>query len=135
MISGVNAEDINAIWPTIEHLVQKPLTKTKSDIYYDTDDIKNYIKSRDMQLWVAIDNNKIIAIFVTQVLIFPKRKVFDIFLVGGSGMNKWITTAWRTFKAYATEQHCDGIRGFGREGWTKVLPDKITINVNWDIDL
>lgn len=132
---GVTGDMIGTAWPVVEPMIQKPLTKTGADKYFSTRDIKKLIKSHNMQLWVAVVDDKPVAAFVTQIIEYPKCKVFDVFLVGGEKMRDWINEAWETLKQYGKECHCKGIRGFGREGWVRALPEDISYSVMWDLEL
>lgn len=135
IFDGVPAEMLDIAWPTLAPMVLKPLQRTGADKCFSLENILQACREQKMQLWTALVDDVPVAAFVTQIITFPRRQVFDVFLVGGEQMDDWIEKAWATLKAYAKDCHCDGIRGFGRPGWVKRLPDDIEYSVMWDLDL
>ena len=81
---------------------------------HDFEDVAKEVKVGTMQLW---SGEKGCA--VTQILIYPKKKVLHVFLAGGE-MNQIID-----FQASAVEfgkiNGCTAISLAGRKGWAKVL--------------
>lgn len=97
----------------------KVLKRTDSIDDYDPDDLKGLCKKREMQCWVVYDD-KPITVCLTRILIFPKRKVFSLFLCGAedNSFDNW----WHfheTLKAYGKANGCTAIRLGGRRGWIK----------------
>ncbi|MCP5012287.1 MAG: hypothetical protein GY942_20100 [Aestuariibacter sp.] len=116
---GIQSHQIDLAWPSIEGLVLKALNRTGSISDYDPEDLKELCKRREMQCWVACDK-AISAVCLTRILIFPKRKVFSLFLCGAedNSFNDW----WHfheTLKAYGKEKGCSAIRLGGRRGWIR----------------
>lgn len=135
VFDGVPSAMLDVAWPVVAPMILKPLQRTGADKYYSLETIRKSCHNHSMQLWVAVVDDKPVAAFVTQIIKYPLRSVFDVFLVGGEQMDDWIDEAWTTLKAYAKNCHCDGIRGFGRAGWVRRLPDKIDYSVMWDLDI
>ena len=78
---------------------------------------------------------RLIAVFVTQMIKHPKRKILTIPYVGAENgtIDTWIE-AMDTFKAFAKEHGCEAVRGWGRKGWEKVLkPD--SVRIEFDIEV
>jgi len=116
---GIQSHEIDLAWPSIEGLVMKVLNRTDGGDDYDTTDLKELCKKREMQCWVVYDG-KPLAVCLTRILIFPKRKVFSLFLCGAEdhSFDDW----WcfhETLKAYGKEKGCSAIRLGGRRGWIK----------------
>jgi len=78
---GIQSNEIDSVWPSIEGLVLKVLTRTDSIDDYDPGDLKELCKKREMQCWVAYSDEPV-AVCLTRILVFPKRKVFSLFLCG-----------------------------------------------------
>ena len=118
---GIQSYQVDDVWPDIEHLILKPLERTGSIKDYSLDDLKQMIKSREMQLWIAADQ-KPVAAFLTRILVFPKRKVFSQFLAGAEDhtMDLWLDLR-KTFIDYAKANDCQAIRTGGRKGWARKL--------------
>lgn len=123
-LSGIQSNKIDEAWPLVEPLVLKALVKTGSIDDYGPKDIKDLCKSRKMQCWVAHDGHPV-AVCVTRIMIFPKRKVFSIFLCASEDntFNDW----WaynKTLIDYGISNGCTALRLGGRRGWVKLFNAK-----------
>lgn len=78
------------------------------------EDIVEGIVSGRMQFWPA-DNG----CAVTEIIVFPRKKVFHIFLAGGE-MNQ-IVDMDESAKHFAQAQGCSDMTIAGRKGWARVL--------------
>lgn len=114
---GVLSSHIDDIWGSVKGLVSAGLEY--SDGKYTVEDVYKSLKSRDMQLWVSF-NEAIEAIGITQINIYPNKKVCVIFLVAGSYMDNWLHFS-ESIKAWAKERGCQSLECYGRPGWEKVL--------------
>jgi len=133
---GVPSAMLEDAWKPAYKLLEKAMDRLGLGKYYWEEDLRHFVENKDMQLWVAVVDGKLEAAFLTQIVIFPRRKVFDILIVGGDKLGDWVAPSWGTFKDYAKSHECDGIRGFGREGWTRVLEERgIEYSAIWDLDL
>lgn len=131
----LRSDEIDAFWPKIGHLVEKPLTTPPEDRNYSIDDIRDALRSKDMQCWVAHDGQKILAVAITEVVCFPRRKVLYIPFVGAEtgSIDLWLGHM-EAMKAFAREMGCEAVRGGFREGWVRKLkPD--TKRVEFEIQL
>lgn len=135
MFTGVNGTDIDYVWHKVEPYIQKVFDKTDTNGFYTTKDVYNLISGRDMQLWIAYEGEEIEAAFVTQIVIYPQCKVFDIPFVGGVNIDHWLLEAWDILKQYGKSMGCKHIRGYGRRGWTRILPEKPEYIGAWSVKL
>ena len=126
---------VNDRWDELEPLIRLPLEKTGAIDLYSTADILGLVKKGEMQCWAVIDDKEWVAAIVTQVIKYPRQKVFDVYLVGGSRMNEWLDMVWDDLKRYGRESGCRAIRGFGRKGWTKRIKEPIEYSVTWSVGL
>jgi len=78
------------------------------------DDIENGIASGMMQLWPAAKG-----CIVTEIVVYPKKKVINIFLAGGE--LDQILDMDADVKAWASAHGCTGATMTGRVGWKKPL--------------
>lgn len=115
---GVLSHAIGTVWEEIKPLLIKTLEY--ADGKYNLDDIYTAIKSRDMQLWVVYDNKGILSFCVTQIIIYPRKKVLSMPFVGGVEMLRWLHLT-DIIKDFAREKGCDFAEGYARDGWIKVL--------------
>jgi len=119
---GVKAEEIDEFWPQIRHLVEKPLVRTGAIKDFAPEDVLNFIKNREMQCWVAHEEGKILAVGVTQVLVYPQRKVLGMPFVGAESntIKAWLEH-FATFEEFARSMDCECIRFWGRKGWERLF--------------
>lgn len=106
-------------WPHICGFLEK--AANRSDGKYDLDSIYQKIMSKDMQLWVVMESNRILAAGVTAVHVYPLKKVCCVSFLGGEDMGLWKHTIEK-IEQVASEWGCDYVEVMGRKGWAKVLP-------------
>lgn len=123
MLAGIQSADVAKWWPLVEPMLRKALVRTNAIEDFDPEHIKAFCESQNMQLWVAFQGGQLLAAFITEVLKFPKRKVLSMFLIGADSHT---ISLWHhfvdTFKAFARENGCKVIRGYGRKGWLRTYP-------------
>jgi len=118
--TGVQSGMIKVTWPLAKPFVEKGLALESG--LYKAEDIYDHLLKKKMQLWVAIDieENKIIAVLITQIALYPQAKACWIILVGGAGMDDWVQFM-RIIKLWAKGEGCDRVLSFSRDGWVKML--------------
>ncbi len=84
---------------------------------HDFDDIAASVRSGYMQFWPAPKGCAI-----TEILTFPKRKIFHIFLAGGE--KQQIVDMDESAVEFARREGCTGMTIAGRRGWARVLMNK-----------
>lgn len=134
-LHGIQPDEIMIYWPYIQPLLNKPFVRMELLKDYDVEYVLEEVKAQRMQCWIAHSNDKIDAVFVTQIINHPKRKILTIPYVGAEPgtIDTWIE-AIDVFKAFAKENGCAAIRGWGRKGWEKVLkPD--SVRIEFDIEV
>ena len=134
-LHGIQPDEIMAYWPLVVPLLEKPFTRMELLKDYDVGYVLDEVKAKRMQCWIAHSGDKIDAVFVTQIINNPKRKLLTIPYVGAERgtIDTWID-AMDTFKAFAKEHGCTAIRGWGRKGWERVLhPD--SVRIEFDIEV
>lgn len=116
--AGIQPDQVDETWPLVQDLVDKGLALENG--LYRAIDIYDHVVSRKMQLWVAIDpeENKIVAVMVTQISVYPKNKACWVVLVGGAGIDQWIEFI-NVLKLWAKANGCDRILSYSRDGWIK----------------
>lgn len=116
----VGKQDVDGIWSKVEPFVMKALKKWLPAWY--PEDLKNDIKNDMMQLWVAYDDaeQKVYGVCMTQVMKYPRMKMFHVFLVGGEALNKWRDLWIDAAEKRARDEQCDVLQATGRRGWTSM---------------
>ena len=80
-------------------------------------DIVQGIVSRRMQFWPAEKGCA-----VTEIIIFPQKKIFHVFLAGGE--KGQIVDMNDSAVEFAKAAGCSGMTIAGRKGWSRVLKEK-----------
>lgn len=80
-------------------------------------DIVDAVIEGRMQFWPAQD-----ACAITEVIVFPRKKVLHVFLAGGK--LETIVDMNDSAVQWAKAIGCDGMSIAGRKGWVKVLKKK-----------
>ena len=80
-------------------------------------DVKVEVEAGRAQLWCGMDSA-----LVTEVAIYPRRKVCRIWLAAGD-MTELVHAMLPDVEAWAAEKGCDGMEVIGRHGWARVLPE------------
>lgn len=120
-VSLVPTDYIDACWKDVEEFLNKAVKYTYGR--YEVEDIYDCLKEYDHQLWVAIDEGKIIGAVVTNVMHYPKRKYLVMSFCGGSDLKDWKDPMLKLLQRFAKDIGCDGIEATARQGWAKVLQD------------
>lgn len=81
---------------------------------HEYDDVAYAILQGQMQLWPADDG-----CLVTEMLLYPKKKVLHIFLAGGK--LETLTDMHESVIWWAKAQGCSALTLSGRKGWVKAL--------------
>ena len=124
--TGIPSRDIWAIWGSVVGFIQSGMAEGES-----IDDILERLTATSCQLWVAYDDELIIAACVTEIANIENRKVFNVISIGGSRMPEWLGHL-ATLEAFAISHNCTAMRFPEiRPGWRRVLKDyqltKITL--------
>jgi len=81
------------------------------------EDIVQGIVTGRMQFWPAEKGCA-----VTEIIVFPRKKIFHIFLAGGE--KNQITDMDDSAVEFARQQGCTGMTVAGRRGWARVLKEQ-----------
>lgn len=100
-------------------MVQRALTKVK-DHRYEPEDIRDALKERGMQLWVALEGTDLAAILVTQILNFPRCRECDLFIWSGRMTDDW-REHLKTVEEWAAAQGCHYMGTHSRLGSAKFV--------------
>ena len=132
MLLSIPQYCVPTVWESVAPLLQKAVDKGQHD--YSLEDIKSCLLNRDMQLWVWVEENKIIACCITSVVIYPQRKICQLPYIAGAGLKQWLQHE-DTIITWAKAQGCTKLEGFDRGGWLRVLKTwyKVWVTIRKDI--
>jgi hypothetical protein len=125
-------EDIDVIWPHVEDHIARSAARAEGEL--TTDDFFAFLVDGQMHLWVAIEDKNIIAAMVTQVIVYPRKKVLRIVAIGGEGMERW-KQFFPMLEDFAMSLDCTSLEAWGRKGWTKILKDWKSSYIVYTYDL
>lgn len=91
-----------------------------ADGKYNLDSIYKAIAERDKQLWVATYDNDLIAVCVTEITIYPCKKVLTVFASAGIRMDAWLDFL-QPIMDWGKSQGCEAAEIYGRKGWERIL--------------
>ena len=119
-IGLVKPKHVHEVWDSVrEHLLRM---SPHSEGELEPDDFYDLLVEGEMQLWIALEDGKIIASMISQVVPYPRKRVLRIISIGGEDMDKWINSL-PLVEDWALEMGCTSLECWGRKGWLKVLTD------------
>ena len=113
MIKAVFSHEIDDVWPRIEKWVSDACEYT--DVI-DAQDVLNAIRERRMQCFLADDKG----VFVTEVQMYPRKKVLRVVSLGGSDLDSWLPDVTNLLDDWAREIGAK-VECTGRKGWVRKL--------------
>ena len=87
-VSMVPKQYVDTCWDKVEGYLEKAAYYTHGR--YTVDDIRTSITDYDHDLWVAFDEDSIKAAVVTNIVVYPKRKLLCMSFCGGENMKEWL---------------------------------------------
>ena len=111
-------EHLDKVWDLAAPLVSRALDY--SDGKYSLEAIYEALAARDMQLWVATLDHELVACCVTEIIIYPNKKVLTIFASAGVGLHNWLGCLSPILE-WGKSQGCQASEVYGRPGWARVL--------------
>lgn len=115
-LHGVLCSLVDSVWPEVAPMLEKSVTY--SDGKYLLEDILKAIRSREMQLWVAVNNHGLQACCVTQIICYPRKKSMVLAFCSGIDFDQWGHFI-EDLKVYAKKQGCQAMESYSRPGFEK----------------
>lgn len=114
---GVLFSEIEKVWDKVSPLIERALQY--ADGKFTIESVKNSLVSRNMQLWVYI-NNDIKSCAVTQIHSYPNKKVCSVLFAAGQDVHEWLQFM-TLVEEWARSNLCESIEIYGRPGWERLL--------------
>lgn len=114
---GVLSDELESVWKLASGFLGPALKY--SDGRYSIDDIYQLIKSKDMQLWCVFGFDMVASV-VTQIHVYPRKKVLCVMFCGGVDMGNWVSKI-EIIEDFARHKGCSDIEIYGRPGWARCL--------------
>lgn len=115
--------DVHKVWALVEPMLLGALMKNIP--LWNTDDILEGIMKDELQLWIAYEDEKeeVIGAVVTQIMIYPRGKLVNVFLLGGNNIKMWKDKMAEKIEKFAREEGALYLQAIGRRGWTPLFPE------------
>jgi hypothetical protein len=116
----MSSEQIDDHWPNIQRLMAECPGYYE---FYTPDWTYSRAKSGDLQIW-AMSDGAIRGIIVTQIVVFPVQKVFEILGAAGIGLLEFFDEMEKVFEYIAADAGCATIAARCRPGLERLLRKK-----------
>jgi hypothetical protein len=115
----VPKELVGYYWPIVGPLLQRAIEESNNEL--DLDWVYAKLQASLMQLLVAVEADRVLAAFVTEVVNYPNKRALRLVLGGGSGTRKWREQLHNMLHIGARAVEAHMIELYGRAGWIKML--------------
>lgn len=132
MISLVPLIHIDAVWPHIAEGMKKACTRAGGDITPDW--LFEICRKGDALLFVAHENNAVMAGLVCKVENWSGRRVLRILAAAGWRMERWLP-ALRDYREWLQRLGVNQVIFEGRKGWERVLPRARVVRQVYEVDI
>ena len=116
----VQPEDIAHIWGQVAPLLER--VKEHSEGEAEPDDFLEPLTHGDMQLWIFTEESSLHSAMITQIIVYPQKKILRVISMAGSEFEK-LRQFNDMVESFAIKTGCTGLELWGRKGWKKLLPD------------
>lgn len=115
----VSPELLSQVWPHVEPLLLE--AKETWGEYYTIESILLLLQAGRAQLWTMNDRDEFILAMVTELLLFPKKKVLNILLIAGSEFREGLELFVDCVEMWAWKQGVTKSTAVGRKGLLRLL--------------
>lgn len=122
IVVPIRAEDVDAIWHDVAPLIR--LSQRRIERNAGMADIYDDLIAGRVMLWLIRSEDKLRAVVLTEIAQHPRRRVWRILHIGGSGMSEWLDQGIEAMKRAARIAGCEAIEADGRLGWAKIVPQR-----------
>ena len=119
MVLNLKGELLLAAWPRVADLIQLALDEGWGEM--NIGDVWERVQAGLMQVLVVLDDEKILAALVTEVVDYPRRRALRVVFAGGEGMEDWVEEVDQLLLVGAKKVGAQGIEICGRAGWGRAL--------------
>ena len=116
----VQPEDVAHIWEQLAPLLDR--VREHSEGETEPDDFLEPLTHGDMQLWIVTEEGSLHSAMITQIIVYPQKKILRVISMAGSEFEK-LRQFNNMVESFAIKTGCTGLELWGRKGWKKLLPD------------
>ena len=116
-------DDLPHVMPVVAGLIDDALTNHSANELSLPDIVQGLVEQR-MQLWIAMDNNRVVqAVTVTQIATYPQKRRLRFLTLRGLDIEKWVGML-KNIEDWALAHGCVEIEAWVRPGLRKMLVEK-----------
>ena len=108
------------MWEEVVPLLARVAPHTEGEL--EPDDYIEPLTHGDMQLWVVVENKRVNAALITQIIPYPQKKVLRLISLAGEDFQE-IKGFLEMVEGFALKNGCSSLEMWGRKGWKKLLSD------------
>ena len=115
--------DLELVWDEVVPLIEAALKHSEGEVI--PEDLIKPIKIGKMQLWVAMFKGSVIAAMITEIVVYPRKRVLRVITIAGKdgrGMSKWYGFL-PLVEGFALSNNCSSLEAWTRKGMVKKLTD------------
>ena len=117
MFSAVPKQVLDVVWEDVKKLLEPAVETAKGKMTIK--DVYQYIKNDFCNLWVVMEDTKIVACVTTRVIQYPESRALALDFIGGRKMKEWLPEAQGIITRFARDNGCRHLEGYGRKAWIR----------------
>lgn len=118
-IRGIPSEMVEGMWRYAEPYIKRALDHTSGELF--PEDLKSACQNRTVQLWLIVQENRVVAAITTEIVQYPRRKHCRIITLSGSDAAAWTKPLDEVLMKWAKEQGCHALEAYVRKGYVPKL--------------
>ena len=118
-ISLVPPQAAIELWGGVEPMLRK--ATLMSGGRWTTDDVLLSVQEERFHLWVAMEDNAVVAAATTSFTDYPQKRMLTGQFLGGKRIKEWVGLLDEMLEKWGRDNHCAGIELTGRNGWARAL--------------
>jgi hypothetical protein len=119
----IQPDDLEVVWDEVVPLIDAALKYSEGEVI--SEDLVKPLKTGKMQLWVAMFEGSVIAAMITEIVVYPRKRVLRVITIAGKdgrGMGKWYGFL-PLVEGFALNNNCSSLEAWTRKGMAKKLKD------------
>lgn len=109
-------EELVKRWNEIGGMLEKATSRT---CCYEPVDLLMMAGTGQVGIWLCMQGEEILAALVSQVTVYPRRKILEMLFAGGGNMRAWRDAAVQALDKHAKQLGCTHVACAGRPGWAR----------------
>jgi hypothetical protein len=119
-VGVVHPDEVPKLWKKVLPQIERCVPHSEGEM--EAPDFYVALIDGEMQLWIAVEDEEVIASMVTQIIPYPAKKVLRVIAIAGEDMDKWFHFQ-PDLEEFAILMGCSSLEAWGRKGWKKILKD------------